>query len=156
MAATPLTAWLDALVLGVGELASTTLGVPHDQSDDVASVPEGPGACIQIAGGQQSLHVSLVAPHEACQALARMLFGMEAGDDISEDDVADAMGEAVNMIAGSAKRKMGDEGSHMQLGLPFYSDGGHVQFAGSVETATRRVRVGEVDARLSVVRAGGG
>lgn len=72
-------------------------------------------AMVGFAGFKQG-HLMIHAPKEVAIGLTQDFLGMEV-DDINED-VQDAMGELANMIAGSLKPVISNNGKNAELSLP--------------------------------------
>lgn len=109
------------------------------------------GAYIPLLAEDQTLQLALLATPAGCADLSRLLLGMEPGDAVSDADVADAVGELVNIVAGGVKQRMQGSAS-LRLGLPVFIHG-YVQPTQQLEVSLASVRVGQVDAHLMALRA---
>ncbi len=67
--------------------------------------------------GEAAASLSLHCSAEQARAFAARLLGMEPDSPISDDDVRDAVGEIVNMIAGDIKTAIAHE-HRLELALP--------------------------------------
>ncbi|MEZ5063417.1 MAG: chemotaxis protein CheX [bacterium] len=118
--------WLDVALEATGEVATTALGgefrVTHLEPPDPSIRT---GAYIPLRSADQSLLVGLLGTESTCRKLARTLLGMEdePEGDPSDPDVADAVGEIVNMLAGGIQRRMNGNDSRVELGLPIFVRG---------------------------------
>ena len=81
------------------------------------------GAHIPLVGAGQAFDLALVATPDGCQALSRAILQIGPGPALPAADVADAVGEIVNMLAGSMKRKLSGFGADLTLGLPIFIHG---------------------------------
>ena len=112
--------YINPFIEGVQELFSTMLGSEAVRGDlslaNDMSRPRDITALIGLSGTVRST-VSLTFPAATALAVASQLMGMEIK--AVDDTVSDAVGELVNMIAGSAKAKLHTgEGEPVQLSLP--------------------------------------
>ena len=153
----PITEWSDARIGAARTLASTTLGVEitvdaagcHDHKEPAA------GSYIALVGETTSLQIGLSASPEGCQALARAFLAMEAGEpDLPDGDVADALGEMANILAGDVKRRMAGRDPALKLGLPIVVRG-RVDTSERLETLTAALLVGTVRTEALVLRERG-
>jgi CheY-specific phosphatase CheX len=81
------------------------------------------GAHIPLVGAGQAFDLALVASPENCQALSRAILCMKEGAPLRDAEVADAVGEIVNMLGGTVKRRLAGRGSELELGLPLFLHG---------------------------------
>lgn len=107
-------------------------------TDTMAEVAEGPLDCemslldrkeghstpslcasIPLVSSTDSIQIGLVASSEVCDALTRILMCMDEDEELEGDsDVADAMGEIVNIVAGAMKSHLEGRVEGLELGLP--------------------------------------
>lgn len=141
--------WLDAASDSTAEFASTTLAFELRQGDDLPRLPENMTGClVALVGQNESLQVGISSNAEGCETLARTLFASD--DELSEDDISDAMGEIANIVAGGVKTRMAKLFGGLQLGLPIVMEG-HVRVTERQQIAQRDVALGDVPVRLLVV-----
>ncbi len=82
------------------------------------------GSTISLMRPGKSWNLALFGRLTSCQTLARALLAMEPSEAIGNEELADALGEILNMMAGVAKRKMApEEAKQVQLGLPLFITG---------------------------------
>jgi hypothetical protein len=82
------------------------------------------GAYVPVLAASGSLQIGVVADEASCISLARSLLQMSPADDaLSPADVADAIGEIANMVAGLAKAAMSSRIGLVALGLPMVING---------------------------------
>lgn len=147
--------WTEASTAAVEELAATALGFAdvafrvYDQDE----LPEGvSGAYIPIVSDGVSVQIGVVAGESGCQDLARALLCMEPEDGALEDgDMADALGEVVNILAGGVKGRLIDRQPDLRLGLPVFLRG-RIHLNGSYEHSVTQMSLGPVDAQLHIIR----
>jgi CheY-specific phosphatase CheX len=78
---------------------------------------------------------------------------MEPGeeDDLSDTDVADAMGEVVNILAGMVKSRLSEICCDLNIGLPLFMDG-QIEPSINQEAGAVELQLGEIDTQVVVVR----
>jgi hypothetical protein len=81
------------------------------------------GAHLPLVGSGQAFDLALLASADDCQALSRAILCMDPGPALRDAEVADAVGELVNMLAGSMKRGKSGLGIELTLGLPIFIHG---------------------------------
>jgi chemotaxis protein CheX len=64
--------------------------------------------------GCLSLHCSV----PCAKTIAANMLGIDTPDEISEEDVCDALGEVTNMVMGSVKSRLQTDGSKLQVSIP--------------------------------------
>jgi hypothetical protein len=116
--------WRTAVEGAANEIATYALSLPGA----VVLDPVGPeraesliGAHIPMIGGGQAFDLALVSSAEGCRALARAILCMAADAPLRDAEVADPVGEIVNMLAGTVKRRIA--GLDLTLGLPLFVHG---------------------------------
>ena len=81
------------------------------------------GAHIPLIGDGHAYDLALVASAESCKALSRAILCMAPDAAVRDTEVADAIGEIVNMLGGGVKRRMSGQGAELVLGLPIFLHG---------------------------------
>ena len=118
--------WRTAIETAALEVATYALSIPSVAIKDpvgLEAVTTMIGAHIPLVGSGQAFDLGLISSAEGCQALSRAILQIGPGPDLPARDVADAVGEIVNMLAGSMKRKLSGFGAHLTLGLPIFIHG---------------------------------
>ena len=120
------------------------------------------GAYIPLLAEDQTLQLALLASPAGCAGLSRLLLGMEPDEDVSDADIADAVGELVNIVAGGVKQRMQGPGKtgtgkigtggSLRLGLPVFIHG-YVQPTQQLEISLASARIGAVEAHLMALRS---
>lgn len=141
---------LDALVDAADELAACLGfdGVTLLGTEALALAPW--GAYVPLVGDNVSLQVGLSAGEAARAGIAGALLGM-APDEVDPADVVDAVGEAVNILAGQVKTRLVDVEPTLKLGLPMFVEG-HILVTPSFAQAVAHVELGPVPVSLVAVR----
>ncbi len=150
----PLSQWMQAVEEGARSIATEAMG---QESFEVVSrddrIPEGmPGAFIPLVAAHEAVQIGLVSSNAGCLALARHLLQAPADEHLTRVDMADALGEATNILAGFVKRNLQDTAGTLQLGLPLYVHG-HLETGDRMEVAVTHVRIGPIEASLIVMKA---
>lgn len=157
--------YINPFIESVYDLFSTMLGCEAHRgnvklSTDAGSEPEHLVALIGLSGPARGT-VALALPMDTAKAVTAQLLGAPA---TSMTDVADAVAELANMIAGSAKARMvADDGAPINLGLPTVVSGRNynvhypnqarwleVPFTSELGLMTLRVTFEEVEVKKGV------
>jgi CheY-specific phosphatase CheX len=108
------------LVASTSEIAIELLGVDVEQSEIQCVLPsecQGSGLTLKIDG--HSYEIGIVTKRDSSQQISKAMLGLGDDDEPLEDDeLLDAIGELVNMIAGRVKGKLSDEGGVVELATP--------------------------------------
>jgi CheY-specific phosphatase CheX len=136
----PVEPWVDAAEESMREVSVVALGLePEPRAKRLATTPPHlSGAYVQLISPLEVVQVGLCADAATLCRLAGALLGGE--EDLPPADVADAVGEIVNMFAGGMKRRLVAERPGLQLGLPVFIHG-HLE-------ATRRQQLRVAQQRL--------
>lgn len=103
----------------VTEVWSSMLGIDAERLDGRPEI-EGPAVAGSVGvSGAVEAQISLEMNADAARQVAGLMFGMEV-DEVSDDDVADAVGELTNMVGGNVKSLIADSG---MLSLPVVAQG---------------------------------
>ena len=116
---------------------------------------ESQGAYVPILSGDHSLHVGVVSNEAGCHVLTRALLGMEPDEDVSSDDVRDAVGEIANMVAGGVKTKIVALGGEAQLGLPIFIRG-HIEASSVSQCMISQLTFDNIEVKVTVVKTAKG
>lgn len=116
--------WVDSLADATSELLET-LGLERvDVRRYSERSPEGMGgAYIPLVSEEHSVQLAVISDPAGCYALARLLLMMEPDEELSEPDMADAMGEWINIVGGGVKTRMIEAAPGLALGLPVFIHG---------------------------------
>ncbi len=135
------------------EVAGTALGlsdmVTRERLDQ--PYPEYQGAYLGLVAGQGALQIGIASNEAGCQALAKGLMGMgEADPPLEASEMADAICEIVNIVAGAFKGKVRDKVGALTMGLPVFFRG-PAQPTGHTAVKVARLSSGPVTAALLIV-----
>ena len=108
----------ESLVEIVRNVWESVLAVALYPSETVEQIPHGITACVQISGAWAGVVCAQFSPSLAKSSAAAML-GADA-DELSNDDLRDALGELANMIGGNLKSLMAGPST---LTLPWVTTG---------------------------------
>lgn len=107
---------VSAGALGFGDLAVTAR---HD-----VAPPSYRGAFLALIGPAGAIQIGVASDDTGCQALAKALLGTDpTSPDLPDAEVADAICEIVNIVAGGFKARIRDRVSPLQMGLPTFFNG---------------------------------
>lgn len=116
-----------------------------------AAPPTWQGAYLGLVGPAGGFQIGLASDEAGCQLLARALLGMEPGGEaLSIGEMADAVCEIVNIVAGAFKARVRERVSPLQMGLPLFFHGA-VQETEHTALAVAQIRVGAASAALVLV-----
>jgi hypothetical protein len=118
--------WRTAIEAAAREVATYALSFSSSVVKDPVALEAATamiGAHIPLVGTGQAFDLALVATADGCQALSRAILCMGPGPALRDAEVADAVGEIVNMLAGSMKRGLSGTGADLTLGLPIFIHG---------------------------------
>ncbi len=145
-----LEAWLEAAIGALNEVATSSLGTaPIERSE--GSMPEEAGAFLPLFSDHESIHVGLFSTRAGAAALPRSLLGMGPEDELSDSDIADAVGEIVNIFGGVMQRALHGELKRVDLGLPVFI-WGLVAPTERLKRLDGGVMIGDVPAKLILLR----
>jgi hypothetical protein len=144
--------WRSAVEGAATEIATRALSFPGVVVHDPVGVERSVamiGAHIPLVGGGQAFDMALVSSAQGCEALSRAILCLDPHPAIRDVEIADAIGEIVNMLAGSMKRRLAGHGAHLALGLPIFVHG-HMQRSDRLSVITLPVRFGPVDTMVLI------
>ena len=150
----PIDEWLDWAVKGMKDVALESLMCSEFEIvDQVEKNKEPFGAWLSIKAGDEPLHIGILSSKDGCNSMTRSLLFMEPDeDDPSHEDMADAVGEIVNIIAGIMQRDLAGNVPEIQLGLPIFVAGEVVRHSAQ-EAANSDVMFDGTSAKVVVLRA---
>jgi hypothetical protein len=105
---------------------------------------------VRLHNAQIAMQVAFVADREARSALARALNGASSEDELGEQEVADGVGEVINIVAGRIKHLLNSTYSHLQLGLPSNGDDAAPWEPGPITSASEHFSLGVYSLELVV------
>jgi chemotaxis protein CheY-P-specific phosphatase CheC len=149
------TDWLEALQAEFEVFAKGSLGFTSVARGALCQEPppgmEGAYLALLASEGP-SCQVGVVSTSEGCRAFANGLLGTAAPDGpMSAADVADAVCEVVNMLAGGVQRRLRQKSDlTLGLGLPTFFHG-PVQTTDRLGVTAACVRVNDFEAALLIV-----
>ncbi|HEX3762213.1 MAG TPA: chemotaxis protein CheX [Kofleriaceae bacterium] len=106
------------------------------------------GAHIPLVGGGKAFDLSLVSSPEGCRGLARAIL-MADGAALRDAEVADAVGELVNMLAGSVKRRLSGQCADLVLGLPLFIHG-YIEPSDRLQVIALPTQFGAIEAMVVI------
>lgn len=154
--------WMDALLDAANELATTSLGAEEavvlegadaaDAAPDVSALRSEDanrvaGSYVPLVGTACSVELGVLGWSGSCSALARALLYLEDEEELSAEDMADAINEVANIIGGGLKQRMNDADPSFKLGLPLFVHG-YVQASSHLHTRSVAVALGPATVRL--------
>lgn len=144
--------WLDELISAAEEVATSALGfeVSTLVNKDKPSNEDLRGSYLAMVGDEQTVQLGIAVKPEDSIPLARALMCMEPEDgDLSDEEIIDALGEMVNILAGGLKTRMDGRAPPMVIGMPLVMQG-HVEVPNRASIARALVDWGGIEAQLLV------
>jgi hypothetical protein len=142
--------WRAAVEGAAQELAAYALSLPGALVQDPVGLERTVsliGAHIPLVGGGQAFDLALVSSPEGCRDLSRAILSMAAGAPLRAAEIADAVGEIVNMLAGSVKRRIA--GADLVLGLPLFIHG-YIEPSERLTVIALPTRFGAIDTMVLI------
>ncbi len=126
---TELERWCDVMAEAFTELAESSLFV--EEIDFVhlgwLNAKDAPGSYVPLVGDSGTFTFGIQGSWDDFSKLSRRFLFMDEGDEISDEEIVDAINELCNIMAGGVKRRMVTQDSSLKLGLPtFFSGSIHV------------------------------
>ncbi len=148
--------WLQASIEALREVATTALGLEGLEVGEVReAMPENVGgAFIPLSGENDSAQVGLAGGPDERKLVSGALMQMSPDEaaELTTSDVADAMGEIVNIAAGGIKQRLQPRLGALALGLPLFING-QVEATEKVITRVADLTMGNLSLVLVIVRA---
>ncbi len=127
-----------ALIDGASEVFETMMFMTVEPCNDLYDGMEGQTFMGSITYKGPMEGVLTIACGEDCaRQIAINMLGFEEGEELSEDDVKDAIGEVANMVMGSVKAKLMDEVGDLQVSVPTVIMG--TEMSSSLKEGAKRV-----------------
>lgn len=146
------THWQEAIAQSANEIAMYALGELETRVEHPIAVTHdvscSAGAHIPLLGGSQPLELAIVSSPDGCEALARAMLGTDGP--LTPAEIADALGELVNMLAGGVKRRLQAHGTELELGLPIFIRG-HVEPTDRVSIVALPIDFGPTKTRVLTI-----
>lgn len=147
--------WMNAFTGAIEQLAVDSLQVELNGGLDRNDATPGnmTGALIALISEDVSVQLGFFATQEGCKQFTRQLLMMEPDEeDPTDEDIADALGEIVNISAGIVKTTMNDAHPSINLGLPICLCG-RIRTTDQTEVAAGAIALGNETAQLIVLRS---
>ena len=122
--------WLNATNDTIGEHLGPMLGVEHlvdshrmDLIND-SDIDAIMGSYLLLnCANTHSIKVSFLSSEDVLMQIAKKILGLSPTDELSRDDMIDAIKEVINIISGGVKSRLNHQVSGgIALGLPFFVD----------------------------------
>lgn len=136
--------WQAAIEPAASEIAQSLLGFEraHVRSVDRDYSPRDKmGAHLPLLGGPKAIELALVGTDVRCRELAAAML-QTTPEKLELPEIADAVGEALNMLGGAIKRRF--NAPELELGLPLFVLG-HVQKTSSIAIVALPTSFGPIE-----------
>ncbi len=145
--------WMHAMVDSTDELATSTLGLEGISvlSELMPTQRDLPGSYVALVGDQFNFEYGVAGTWDSFGVLARTLLFMESDEELGDDDLADAINEVINIVAGGVKRRMSEIDAGLKLGLPAFFNG-TLHPTSHQEALSSKIDIGGAEIYLMVFR----
>jgi CheY-specific phosphatase CheX len=145
--------WLDAALESCTEILPLALGCQLQRHQHDVSFPrDGASAFVALVGDASSVQIGVSSSRQGCQNMAKALLSLAADSpDFPDADLADAVGEIVNMIAGRVRAIMAERGEKLIMGIPVFVHG-YLEKTESMEVAVAAVALDSTEACLFALK----
>ncbi len=109
----------EALLDGAREVFETMMFMTIDDTVEEGTQIHGETllGSITFKGGIEGC-LAVCCDTECAKTIATNMLGMEQGEDVGDDEVADAMGEVANMVMGSLKSRILESVGELNVSIP--------------------------------------
>lgn len=147
---------MNAVAESAADISRDVLGKSGESgSGEQANADEDSGAYVALIGEGIALQIGFAARPDTCRSLAGTLLGLDNAEaSPAGQDVADAIGEIANMLAGGVKMRLDKHFPALRVGLPLWvENAGKVRLcSGAAEVGVRMISMGGCPARAIVFR----
>ena len=144
----------EALLDGAREVFETMMFMTIDDTVEEGTRIQGEAllGSITFKGGIEGC-LAVCCDMECAKTIAINMLGMEPGEDIGEDEVADAMGEVANMVMGSLKSRILESVGELNVSIPSVVTGNELVSSLGEDSAKidMMVSVDEMPAKFSLL-----
>ena len=118
----------EALLEGAKEVFETMIFMPLEKADDQSQQIEGNCLLGTITfKGELEGCLAICCSTPSAKAIALNMLAMDPEDDISEEDINDAIGEVANMVMGSIKARIQESIGTLEVSIPSVISGQHLE-----------------------------
>lgn len=109
----------EALLDGAKEVFETMIFIDIEKSDDSNHAIEGDSllGSITFTGNLEGC-LTICCGTDCAKTIAANMLGMEPDEQVSDEDVCDAIGEVTNMVMGSLKSRIQDNIGNIEVSIP--------------------------------------
>ncbi len=143
--------WLAATTQSLVKVADTYFDVEamaSESFDDEAAAKC--GAIIGLASGDNTVQLMMLATRRGSESLGKALLGFESNESIDTCDLADAIGEIMNIVAGMVKTVVNHRDDSLNLTLPTFVEG-RLEPIGGQEVMGEVIKMGAVETKVVVI-----
>ncbi|MCP4447884.1 MAG: chemotaxis protein CheX [Myxococcales bacterium] len=142
--------WLAATTKSLIEVAETYFDVGTMTSEDFADDGSAKcGAIIGLISENNTVQLMMLSSRRGSESLGKALLGFEADEAIETGDLADAIGEIINIVAGMVKGVVNDQDDSLNLTLPTFVEG-TLEPVGAEEVLCKVINMGPVQTKVLV------
>tara|TARA_R110000868_G_scaffold97621_1_gene268684 strand:+ start:142 stop:636 length:495 start_codon:yes stop_codon:yes gene_type:complete len=143
--------WLAATTKSLIEVADTYFDMGTMEAESFYEVDSPKcGAIIGLTSDTNTVQLMVVATRRGSEKLGKALLGFEPDETIETGDLADAIGEIINIVAGMVKTAVNDQDDALSLTLPTFVEGTAEPLNGHVALDTI-INIGPVQTKVVVI-----
>lgn len=131
-----------AVMLGFG--SCTLEGHEDDVPGDLV------GAHITIVGDHGAVHLAVLSTAAGNDFIARTMLMMEPDEELSQEDIADTVGEIANIVAGGVKGALSQWDGGLKLGLPIFIKG-HIERGSATQARSLNFTIDGTPVTVAVI-----
>jgi chemotaxis protein CheX len=134
----------EVLIDSANEVFETMVFMDLIQTEDISPVSSSESliGSITFRNGIEGC-LTIGCDKSCAAAIARNMLGLDPDEEVTDDDIRDAIGEIANMVMGSVKSRIAEDSASIQVSIPTVISGAHIQ-AGLAENANHA----EIDVTL--------
>lgn len=145
--------WLTALFKSANDFAQTSLNLDGCQtSGSHKDIPlqDAIGAYVPWVNEFYSIQLAFLSSEAGCERIAKMLLCMEPDEEITFEDMTDALQEIMNILAGMAKGIVGGAVAAKNMGLPVFINS-YINLNHQQEALAEPVMIGDIPCYLVIL-----
>ncbi|MEW6516020.1 MAG: chemotaxis protein CheX [candidate division FCPU426 bacterium] len=141
-----LAAAFDVSLTSLGKDSYRVIGVTENYDRDNVI-----GAYLPMISQDDAVIIGILSNKLGCQELAKYFLQMESQpEEISQEDMADAIREMLNILCGVVKRQMAERHPILKTGLPVFVEG-DVALATGQEALCMKVTIGPLEMYVRII-----
>lgn len=145
---TSLKNWIHAAAEATNEFAEQALGIKESCNIEIIndmSCRDMAGSSLLLHSSDTSIKVGFFSSDVVLMKIAKLILDIPSADELSRNDMIDAINEIINIISGGVKRRLNDQASGgISLGLPSFIEADYHDCKKNEETLFARMLIAEM------------